>query len=68
MVAMATDKAAIRAATAADADAMADLLGQLGSPTEHQIEVTSAAHRARAHSFYERLGYEERPKRFIKRL
>jgi len=32
------------------------------------IEVTSADHRPRAHDFYRRLGYEERPRRFIKRL
>jgi GNAT superfamily N-acetyltransferase len=32
------------------------------------IEVTSAEHRPRAHDFYRRLGFEERPRRFIKRL
>ncbi len=32
------------------------------------IEVTSAAHRERAHEFYRRLGYEERPHRFVKPL
>ena len=32
------------------------------------IEVTSGAHRADAHAFYERLGYVERPRRFVKRL
>ena len=33
-----------------------------------RIEVTSGEHRARAHEFYRRLGYEERPRRFIKEL
>jgi len=32
------------------------------------IEVTSADTRPRAHEFYRRLGFEERPRRFIKRL
>jgi GNAT superfamily N-acetyltransferase len=32
------------------------------------IEVTSAAHRPRAHDFYRRLGFVERPERFIKPL
>jgi GNAT superfamily N-acetyltransferase len=32
------------------------------------IEVTSADHRPRAHDFYRRLGYTERPRRFIKQL
>jgi N-acetylglutamate synthase-like GNAT family acetyltransferase len=32
------------------------------------IEVTSAERRTRAHSFYERHGFEERPRRFIKQL
>ena len=32
------------------------------------IEVTSAVHRPRAHDFYRRLGFEERPQRFIKLL
>lgn len=32
------------------------------------IEVTSGEHRAGAHRFYERLGYEERRRRFLKRL
>lgn len=32
------------------------------------IEVTSAEHRPRAHDFYRRLGFEERPRRFIKLL
>lgn len=32
------------------------------------IEVTSADHRPRAHDFYRRLGFEERPRRFIKLL
>lgn len=32
------------------------------------IEVTSAEHRAGAHRFYERLGYEERRRRFLKSL
>jgi GNAT superfamily N-acetyltransferase len=32
------------------------------------IEVTSADHRPRAHDFYRRLGFEERPRRFIKQL
>jgi N-acetylglutamate synthase-like GNAT family acetyltransferase len=33
-----------------------------------RMEVTSNAKRTRAHAFYFRLGYEERPKRFIKPL
>jgi GNAT superfamily N-acetyltransferase len=32
------------------------------------IEVTSAQTRSRAHEFYERHGYVERPRRFIKQL
>lgn len=32
------------------------------------IEVTSADHRPRAHDFYRRLGFVERPRRFIKQL
>lgn len=32
------------------------------------IEVTSGEHRPRAHRLYRGLGYEERPRRFIKRL
>jgi N-acetylglutamate synthase-like GNAT family acetyltransferase len=32
------------------------------------IEVTSAEQRPRAHEFYRRLGFEERPRRFIKQL
>ena len=32
------------------------------------LEVTSAAQRTRAHDFYLRLGFEDRPKRFIKQL
>ena len=32
------------------------------------IEVTSGAHRPRAHDFYRRLGYAAKPERFIKRL
>lgn len=32
------------------------------------IEVTSGDHRPQAHAFYRRLGFEERPRRFIKRL
>jgi N-acetylglutamate synthase-like GNAT family acetyltransferase len=32
------------------------------------VEVTSAPHRTRAHDFYRRLGFEERPQRFIKVL
>ena len=33
-----------------------------------RMEITSNAKRTRAHAFYLRLGYEERPKRFIKPL
>jgi GNAT superfamily N-acetyltransferase len=33
-----------------------------------RIEVTSGAHRTRAHAFYQRRGYVEFPRRFIKRL
>jgi GNAT superfamily N-acetyltransferase len=33
-----------------------------------RIEVTSAEHRAGAHEFYERLGFEERPKRYTLEL
>jgi GNAT superfamily N-acetyltransferase len=32
------------------------------------IEVTSAGYRDRAHEFYRRLGYEEKPQRFVKLL
>jgi GNAT superfamily N-acetyltransferase len=32
------------------------------------IEVTSGDHRPDAHAFYRGLGYEERPRRFLKRL
>lgn len=32
------------------------------------IEVTSGDHRPRAHDFYRALGFEERPRRFVKRL
>jgi len=32
------------------------------------IEVTSGDHRPGAHAFYRSLGYEERPRRFLKRL
>jgi GNAT superfamily N-acetyltransferase len=32
------------------------------------IEVTSGDHRPAAHDFYRRLGFEERPRRFLKRL
>lgn len=32
------------------------------------IEVTSGDHRPGAHAFYRGLGYEERPRRFLKRL
>ena len=32
------------------------------------IEVTSGEHRAAAHRFYERLGYEERRRRYLKSL
>jgi GNAT superfamily N-acetyltransferase len=34
----------------------------------YAIEVTSGDHRSRAHDFYRRLGYEERPRRFMKAL
>ncbi len=33
-----------------------------------KVEITSAAHRRDAHAFYERLGYAEAPKRFVKRI
>lgn len=32
------------------------------------MEVTSGDHRPAAHSFYRSLGFEERPRRFVKRL
>ncbi len=32
------------------------------------VEVTSGTHRPDAHAFYDRLGYVEKPKRFVKRL
>ncbi len=31
-----------------------------------KMEITSGAHRPGAHDFYERLGYEEKPRRFVK--
>ena len=34
----------------------------------HRLEVTSGAHRTDAHGFYERLGFEDRPRRFVKPL
>jgi GNAT superfamily N-acetyltransferase len=33
-----------------------------------RLEVTSAAYREDAHSFYEHLGFEDRPRRFVKQL
>jgi GNAT superfamily N-acetyltransferase len=33
-----------------------------------KIEITSAVHRSGAHAFYQRLGYAEAPKRFLKIL
>jgi N-acetylglutamate synthase-like GNAT family acetyltransferase len=33
-----------------------------------RMEVTSRLHRDGAHSFYEKIGYHEKPKRFIKEL
>jgi GNAT superfamily N-acetyltransferase len=33
-----------------------------------RVEVTSAEDRTRAHAFYRRLGYSERPRRFVKHL
>jgi N-acetylglutamate synthase-like GNAT family acetyltransferase len=33
-----------------------------------RIEVASAQHRTEAHEFYERLGFEERPRRFVLEL
>jgi len=33
-----------------------------------RLEVTSAEHRRDAHAFYERLGFEEKPRRYIKTL
>jgi GNAT superfamily N-acetyltransferase len=32
------------------------------------IEITSGDHRRAAHDFYRRLGFEEKPRRFVKRL
>jgi len=32
------------------------------------VEVTSGTHRPDAHAFYQSLGYQEKPKRFVKRL
>ena len=31
-----------------------------------RMEITSGAHRPVAHDFYERLGYQEKPRRFVK--
>jgi N-acetylglutamate synthase-like GNAT family acetyltransferase len=33
-----------------------------------KMEITSALHRSDAHAFYKRLGYREKPRRFIKLL
>jgi GNAT superfamily N-acetyltransferase len=33
-----------------------------------QLEVTTAEHRAGAHEFYERMGFEEHPKRYVLEL
>jgi GNAT superfamily N-acetyltransferase len=33
-----------------------------------RLEVTSAAHRSDAHGFYERLGFVDKPRRFVKQL
>jgi GNAT superfamily N-acetyltransferase len=33
-----------------------------------QLEVTTAEHRAGAHEFYQRMGFEERPKRYVLEL
>ena len=33
-----------------------------------KMEVTSSVHRSEAHKFYQKLGYFEKPKRFIKML
>jgi N-acetylglutamate synthase-like GNAT family acetyltransferase len=33
-----------------------------------KMEITSALHRSDAHAFYKRLGYHEKPRRFIKLL
>jgi GNAT superfamily N-acetyltransferase len=32
------------------------------------MEITSGDHRPEAHAFYRRLGFDERPRRFVKRL